>query len=156
MRATLLREGLPVPRLRHRSAGERSVDFSLDEESNGTQKLFALAGPLLDVLKNGRVLVVDELDTSLHPALMRHVLGLFHDPATNPLGAQLIFTTHDTSVLDRSLLRRDQVWFVEKDRAQQSRLYPLADFHPRKEESFGRGYLQGRYGAVPFVGAWRP
>lgn len=120
--------------------------FSLDEESNGTQKLFALAGPLLDVLKNGRVLVVDELDTSLHPALMRHVLGLFRHPAANPLGAQLIFTTYDTSVLDRSLLRRDQVWFVEKDRAQQSRLYPLTDFHPRKEESFGRGDLQGRYG----------
>lgn len=74
------------------------------------------------MLKNGRVLVVDALDTSLHPALMRHVLGLFHDPATHPLGAQLIFTTYDTSVLDRSLLRRDQVWFVEKDRAQQSRL----------------------------------
>jgi AAA15 family ATPase/GTPase len=155
LRATLLRDGLPVPRLRHRSVGDRSVDFSLDEESNGTQKLFALAGPLLDVLKNGRVLVVDELDTSLHPALMRHLIGLFHDPAANPHGAQLIFTTHDTSVLDRSLLRRDQVWFVEKDREQQSRLYPLTDFHPRKEESFGRGYLQGRYGAVPFVGEWR-
>lgn len=102
------------------------------------------------MLKHGRVLVVDELDTSLHPALMRHLIGLFHDPAANPQGAQLISTTHDTSVLDRSLLRRDQVWFVEKDREQQSRLYPLTDFHPRKEESFGRGDLQGRYGAVPF------
>lgn len=68
-------------------------------------------------------------------------------------GAQLIFTTHDTSVLDRSLLRRDQVRFVEKDRARQRRLYPLTDFHPRKEERFGRGDLQGRYA---FVGEWRP
>ncbi|MCU0756954.1 MAG: ATP-binding protein [Xanthomonadales bacterium] len=96
-------------------------------------------------------MLVDELDTSLQPALMRHLLGLFHDPATNPHGAQLIFTTHDTSVLDRSLLRRDQVWFVEKDREQQTRLYPAHRLPPAQggelRPRLPAGTLRG--GALP-------
>lgn len=136
----------------HRNQDGTDVTLEMAEESGGTQKLFALAGPWLDVLANGWVLFVDELDTSLHPLLMRHLIGLFHDPAINKHQAQLVFSTHDTSVLDAKLFRRDQVWFVEKDRNLASHLYPLSDFSPRKGENYARGYLQGRYGALPFVG----
>lgn len=141
--------------LLHRTPGGREVPLSLDAESGGTRQLFGLAGPWLEVLRNGWVLVIDELDTSLHPSLMRKLVEIFHSPQINRKKAQLIFSTHDTSILDREVFRRDQIWFVEKDRKLQSRFYPLTDFSPRKDENFGRGYLQGRYGAVPFVGEWR-
>ena len=138
---------------RHRSRdGENEIELGMDDESSGTQKLFALAGPWLDVMHKRRVLVVDELDRSLHPLICRHLIERFNHDQTNPLNAQLIATTHDTSLLDRHLLRRDQVWFVEKDRQEASRLYSLDEFSPRKEESLERGYLQGRYGALPIVG----
>lgn len=139
----------------HRLADGRDVQLDMEDESGGTQKLFALAGPWLDVLANGWVLVIDELDTSLHPVLMRHLVGMFHDLTINTKGAQLIFSTHDTTILDREIFRRDQVWFVEKDRSLQSRLYPLTDFSPRKDENIERGYLHGRYGALPFIGELR-
>jgi AAA15 family ATPase/GTPase len=133
----------------------RSVTLDMEDESGGTQKLFALAGPWFDVLDHGLVLFVDELDTSLHPLLMRHLVALFNDPATNRHHAQLIFSTHDTSILDHDVFRRDQIWFMQKDREHQSRLYPLTDFSPRKEGNLERGYLQGRYGALPFIGELR-
>ena len=127
-----------------------SASFELHEESQGTQRLYALAAPVLDVLKHGRLLIVDELDSSLHPLLVRRLVRMFHQPELNPLGAQLLFTTHDTSLLDRTVFRRDQIWFTEKDRDQATRLYPLTDFSPRESEAWERGYLIGRYGAVPF------
>ncbi|MBI3481349.1 MAG: AAA family ATPase [Nitrosomonadales bacterium] len=127
-----------------------SASFELHEESQGTQRLYALAAPVLDVLKNGRLLIVDELDSSLHPLLVRRLVRMFHQPELNPHGAQLLFTTHDTSLLDRTLFRRDQIWFTEKDRDQSTRLYPLSDFSPRETEAWEKGYLIGRYGAVPF------
>ena len=100
-------------------------------------------------------LVVDELDTSLHSLLVRRLVQLFHDPTTNPTGAQLVFTTHDTSLLSADgLLRRDQVWFVEKNGDQASNLYALAEFSPRKNEALERGYLTGRYGGLPFLQEW--
>lgn len=139
----------------HQGKNGSQVLIDLSDESGGTQKLFAMAGPVLDVLSHGYVLFVDELDTSLHPLLMRHVISLFHNPEINTQGAQLVFSTHDTSVLDASVFRRDQIWFVEKDRDMASHLYPLTDFHPRKGENFERGYLKGRYGALPFVGELR-
>lgn len=139
----------------HKALDGKDVLLDIDDESGGTQQLFALAGPLFDVLHNGWVLVIDELDTSLHPLLMRKLVQMFHDPTINRNNAQLIFSTHDTTILDREVFRRDQVWFVEKDRRLQTQLYPLTDFSPRKDENFGRGYLQGRYGALPFVGEWR-
>ncbi len=139
-------------KLSHRTEDGGEATFSLHDESGGTQKAFALAGPWLDVLENGYVLVIDELDTSLHPALMRHLLQMFHDPRVNTKGAQLIFSTHDVTMLDFDLLRRDQIWFVEKDRKLRSHLYPLSDFSPRKGENLERGYLVGRYGAMPFIG----
>ena len=124
--------------------------FELHDESLGTQRLYALAAPVLDVLVKGRVLVVDELDGSLHTLLVRRLVGMFHNPVRNPLGAQLIFSTHDTSLLDQDLFRRDQIWFTEKSREQSTLLYPLTEFSPRKKEALERGYLAGRYGAVPF------
>ncbi len=136
------------PIFEHRTE-QGSAKFELHEESEGTQRLFSLAAPVLDVLKHGRVLVVDELDRSLHTLLVRRLVGMFHDPALNPRGAQLVFSTHDTSLLDHTLFRRDQVWFAEKDESQATRIFPLSDFSPRKREAWERGYLMGRYGAVP-------
>ena len=131
------------------------VALEFSEESAGTRKLFAMAGPWLDVLDNGFVLFVDELDTSLHPIMVRFLLNLLHNSETNRHNAQLIFTTHDTTVLDQTLMRRDQVWFVEKDAENATRLYPLSDYKPRKGEALQKGYLYGRYGALPFPGELR-
>lgn len=139
-----------LPKFRHQ-AGKFKADFDYTDESQGTQKLFALAGPILDIIENGYTLVIDELDRSLHPLLVRQLVKTFHDPEINTRGAQLIFSTHDTSLLDATLLRRDQIWFAEKDDAQSATLVPLTDFSPRKEEAFERGYLSGRYGGVPIL-----
>ena len=126
--------------------------FDLMDESSGTRNLLFLSGPVLDVLANGQVLVIDELDTSLHTLLVRELVRLFHSSDTNPRGAQLVFTTHDTSLLDaHELFRRDQIWLVEKDRSQASALVGLSEFSPRKGEALERGYLMGRYGGVPFL-----
>jgi uncharacterized protein len=140
-----------MPQFRH-VAEAGSATFELGDESDGTQRLFALAGPLLEILRTGRVLVVDELDRSLHTMIVRRLVEWFHDSAYNTGGAQLVFTTHDTALLDQSLFRRDQIWFVEKTRDQTTRLYPLSEFSPRKGEALERGYLSGRYGAVPMLG----
>jgi uncharacterized protein len=141
---------LYVPTFRHVTPHGSAV-FELADESEGTQKLFALAGPLVEIFRDGRVLVVDELDRSLHTLLVHQLIVLFQDPGINTHGAQLIFTTHDTTLLDADLLRRDQIWFTEKDSSQASILFPLTEFTPRKNEAFGRGYLSGRYGAVPIL-----
>lgn len=138
-----------VPVFEHTTA-KGSAKFELHEESEGTQRLYGLVAPVLDVLRDGRVLVVDELDCSLHTLLVRRLISMFHDPSLNTSGAQLIFSTHDTSLLDHTLFRRDQIWFTEKDADQATRLYPLTDFSPRKHEAWERGYVSGRYGAVPF------
>ena len=126
--------------------------FDLLDESSGTRVFFMLSGPLFDILKKGKTLIYDELETSLHSRLVREIINLFHGPRVNSLGAQLIFATHNVSLLDAyGLLRRDQIWLIEKDKDQASSLIPLSDFSPRKGEAIGRGYLQGRYGAIPFL-----
>lgn len=138
-------------RFNHVTEQGRAI-FDLSDESNGTRNLLFLAGPVLDILSKGLTLVIDELDTSLHTLLVRKLVRLFHCPDINTGGAQLIFTTHDTSLLDApDLLRRDQIWFVEKDRDQASSLVALSEFSPRKNEALERGYLMGRYGGVPFL-----
>jgi len=127
--------------------------FELDfnEESDGTQRFFRLAGPWLDVLQEGRILCVDELNAHLHPLLVQYLVEMFHNQEKNPNNAQLIFTTHETSILNQELFRRDQIWFTEKDKYNATTLYPLTDFRPRKGvENLERGYLQGRYGALPY------
>ena len=126
--------------------------FNFEDESNGTRILVLLAAPLLDILDRGLTLVIDELDTSLHTLLVRELIRQFHRPDINKRGAQLIFTTHDTSLLDApNLFRRDQIWLVEKDADQASALVALAEFSPRKQEALGKGYLIGRYGGIPFL-----
>jgi AAA15 family ATPase/GTPase len=140
----------------HAVAGtEELIALDADDESVGTMRLFAFAGPWLDVLDNGHVLFVDELNNSMHPLMVRFLIGLINNPETNRHNAQLIFSTHDTSVLDNELLRRDQIWFTEKDTANATRLYPLSDFTPRKGEALEKGYLKGRYGALPYIGDLR-
>jgi hypothetical protein len=140
-----------VPVFKHVTP-QGSATFELQDESEGTQRLYGLVAPVLEVLREGRILIVDELDSSLHPLLVRRLIAMFHNPQLNAGSAQLIFSTHDTSLLDPLLFRRDQVWFTEKDKSQATHLYPLTEFSPRKNEAWERGYLVGRYGALPFFG----
>lgn len=129
-----------------------TVMFDFDEESDGTQKFFSFAGPWIDALENGYILFIDELHDNLHPKLVSFLVELFHNSKTNPKNAQLVFTTHETSILNQDVFRRDQIWFCEKDQAYASTLYPLTDFSPRKgRENIELAYLSGRYGAVPFI-----
>lgn len=125
-----------------------TIEFEENEESDGTGTLFTLAGPWLDVIKNERVLVVDELDSSLHPLLVHYLIKTLHMSKSH---AQLIFTTHDSTLLSQKLLRRDQVWFTEKDEKNSTKLFPLSDFSPRENEAIEKGYLVGRYGGIPFL-----
>ncbi|HEY3708107.1 MAG TPA: ATP-binding protein [Amycolatopsis sp.] len=136
--------------------GPQQEFFDLADESAGTRNWLELLPSVLDTLDQGKVLVVDELETSLHPALVTRLIGLFRNEATNLLGAQLIFTTHDTSLLGTMLggdvLARDEIWFVDKTAEGASELYPLTDFKPRKDQNTERRYLAGAYGAVPVLG----
>lgn len=127
----------------------RALPFSL--ESKGTSRVLALARPLIDTLERGTTLVVDEMDSSLHPMLVKSLVEMFHDPGLNKNNAQLIFNTHDTTLLSSDLFRRDQVWFTEKDEDGASDLYSLLEFKPRTSEALEKGYLQGKYGAVPIL-----
>ncbi|HAN90534.1 MAG TPA: hypothetical protein DCQ33_00455 [Nitrospira sp.] len=128
------------------------TDFLFSRESEGTQKFVSLAGPLLDVLKHGKVLIIDEFDARLHPTLTQAIVEIFHGPA-NSRNAQLVFATHDTNLLNRSLIRRDQIWFTEKNEQGATNLYSLADFQLEKSALFERDYLQGKFGAIPNVRA---
>ena len=132
------------------------VNFSLDDdESSGTRKFFALTGPILDVLENGYTLIVDELDSKLHPNLVCKIVSLFNSKELNKKNAQLIFNTHDTNLLSSGLFRRDQIWFTDKNKFGEAKLYSLGDFKSdevRKSELFEENYIKGKYGAVPFLG----
>lgn len=140
--------------LTHRGAtGE--IDLHPNDESLGTLTWFGLVGPVVDVLERGAVLLADELDASLHPTLVNELVRIFQSPKTNPNRAQLIFNTHDLSLLgdasgDR-LLGRDQIWFSEKNNDGATRLYSLTDLGPRKREAIARRYLEGRYGGIPIL-----
>jgi hypothetical protein len=150
----------PAVFFRHRTTENEYGWLPLALESGGTVALLEIAPHVIDTLRAGGLLCVDELEASLHPALALHVVKMFNDPKHNPKHAQLVFATHDTnllgSVVGEPALRRDQVWFTEKDQDGATHLYPLTDFHPRKEENLERGYLQGRYGAIPFLGELMP
>jgi hypothetical protein len=138
-------------RLVHRTTQER-VPFDLDAESEGTRTWFRLIGPVLNALRSGSLLLFDELDGSLHPTLAAQVIQLFHDPGTNPADAQLIFTTHDTSLLNH--LNRDEVWLTEKTEDGTTRLGALAEFageRVRRSQNLERAYLHGRFGALPDI-----
>ena len=106
----------------------------------------------MDTLGKGKVLFVDELDARLHPLLTQEIVKLFNDPEKNPNRAQLVFATQDTNLLDHRLLRRDQIWFTEKDREGASHLYSLVEFKIDNDAPFEKDYVQGRYGAIPYLG----
>lgn len=152
VRTTVLRELW----LQHRGA-RGPVALSPEEESDGTRAWLSIARAVLDALRAGSVMLHDELDGSLHPALVAEILRLFRDPKANPHSAQLICTLHDVSLLGSAHtdvpLDRHEVWITEKDPMGQSELYPLTDARPATQENLERGYLRGRYGGVPRVGA---
>lgn len=128
--------------------------ISLSDESDGTQRLFGLSAHLYDVLQKGGILVIDELENSLHPLIVQFLVSLFADKTQNQYGAQLIFSTHNTSLLNLELFRRDQIWFTEKHPEKLStELYSLFDIKARKDENPAKGYLIGRYGAIPVLGS---
>ncbi|MCL4365929.1 ATP-binding protein, partial [Patescibacteria group bacterium] len=127
------------------------VAFNFFKESEGTQKAFALSAPFINSLEEGNLLVVDELDSSLHPLICRYLLKLFNSNEANSNQAQLVFTTHDISLLDEDLLRRDQIWFTQKDKFGATELFSLADLGERSNLNFAKRYLEGRYGALPYI-----
>lgn len=132
--------------------GIEQLDFD-KEESAGSQKFFAIIGPILDALKIGLVIVIDEIDARLHPKLCELLIRLFNSKKTNINNAQLIFATHNTLIMHRRMLRRDQIYFVEKDKHGESELYSLLDYKKvRSDASYDKDYLLGKYGAIPFLG----
>jgi predicted ATPase len=137
------------------SGAHGPVALPFDFESVGTRNFFALLGPILDRMASGGVIVIDEIDANLHPRLVSEVVRLFQSPITNPRQAQLILSTHDVTIMmntgDYRVLRRDQLWFVEKNESGVSHLKSLWDLHPREGEVYSRRYLLGDYGAVPRI-----
>lgn len=137
------------------------VDFvlfdKLKNESEGTNKIIDLSGPIFDTLKFGKALIIDELDAKLHPLITMRIVELFNSPISNTKNAQLIFATHDTNLLGEELFRRDQIWFTEKDEHEQTELYSLYDFNlpdgskVRNDSNLEKNYIRGRYGAIPFI-----
>ena len=142
-----------VIQLSHQSAQGEKVFLDFDRESRGTRRLLFLLQPAMRVLETGGVLIVDEIDASLHTKACEAIIALFSSKEKNRASAQLIATTHDTNLLRSPLLRRDQIWFTEKGPDQATHLYPLTDFHTRQGDNIEKGYLQGRYGAIPFSGS---
>ena len=129
-----------------------SYPLELIEESDGTQQLFHFAPSLFYTFKEGKVLLIDEIDRSLHPLLVEYIIKKFYDKNLNTNNAQLICNTHDTNLLHLDLFRRDEIWFTERNNASAStEMYALSDFSPRKDENVEKAYLLGRYGGIPFV-----
>ena len=137
--------------LAHRGRGDAPFYLDMERESAGTRRLLIVLALAFHALDEGSPLFIDELNASLHTQAAEAVLKLFCSRETNPKGAQLIATTHDTNLLKSPLLRRDEVWFTEKDSEGATRLYPLTDIRTRKGDNIEKGYLQGRYGGVPFI-----
>ncbi len=136
----------------NKATGETEFDFARDE-SEGTKKYFCLSAPIIDTLLHGKVLVIDELDASLHPMLTRALVHLFNDPAQNPNHAQLIFATHDTNLLDQNLFHKSQIWFAEKDKVGATHVTSLTEYkNVRSTDNIEKHYIQGKYGAIPFLG----
>ena len=137
--------------IRKMNDADKEIYFSIEEESQGTKRLFELAGILINVLEEGKLLTIDELERSFHPVLLKNLVRVFHDPDINRNNAQLIFATHDSALIDDEIFGLDQIWFLEKDEASGSQLSSFLKFEPREYETWQTGYLLGRYGAVPFI-----
>ncbi|AYN85729.1 ATP-binding protein [Pseudomonas aeruginosa] len=129
------------------------IEFDLEKnESEGTKKLVALSGPLIDVLENSLILFIDEFDARLHPVISKQLISIFNNSPKNNNNAQLIVASHDTNLLDKDLLRRDQIWFTEKDIYGSSHLNSLLEYRVRNDASFEKDYISGKYGAIPLLG----
>jgi len=138
--------------------GHAYLDYHANE-SKGTQKFFSLSGPILNTIKYGKVLIIDELDARLHPKLTQVIVNIFNSTKSNPHNAQLIFATHDTNLINRKSFRRDQIWFAEKDQGRATDIYSLAEYNlpdkkgkVREDQSWEKDYIKGRYGAIPYLG----
>jgi len=150
-----LEERFEVEVLHENVASRQNTRIPLEEESDGTQEFFKLIGPWLTALQFGITILIDELEASLHSLLTRELVLMVQIRELNKSGAQLVFATHDTTLLDPELFRRDQIWFTEKDKGGGTQLCPLSDYKPRKGEAMQKGYLSGRYGAVPVLERFR-
>jgi AAA15 family ATPase/GTPase len=127
----------------------------VSDESTGTEKFFSILAPILDTLNNGKILIIDELDSSLHPLLAQEIIKMFHNKKINTNKAQLIFATHDTNILKNNIFRRDQIWFAEKDKYGATDIYSLAQFKGiDKKVDFEKQYIMGKYGAIPYIGSF--
>lgn len=135
----------------HNTYDGNEIQWLFDEESFGTQRLFYLAFRIVLSLRIGGLIIVDELGTNIHPNIVRSIIKIFQNPKTNPKNAQLILTSHDNTLQRNNLLRRDQIWFTQKRPDQSTELYPLTDFHVRNDLAIDKAYLDGRFGAVPFL-----
>jgi uncharacterized protein len=135
----------------HRKENGETISWRFEEESLGTQRLFSFACAIVVILDSGGLVVIDELGTNLHPKITSYIIQLFQNPKSNPNGAQLIFTSHDNTLQRNQLLRRDEIWFTEKKPDQSTDLYSLADFKVRNDLAIDKAYLDGRFGAVPFL-----
>jgi hypothetical protein len=147
-------QNLGTPELIHQGVASFKVALNYDEEeSSGTRRFIDLMAQLSLAREVSQLSIFDELETSLHPLLVKALLEFASAKTEKKHTAQLLFTTHNPLLLDQTLLRRDQIWFTEKDHEGATRLYPLTDFKPRKDESLIKGYLAGRYGGIPFIPA---
>jgi hypothetical protein len=143
--------GRPQIEFLHSQGGGYPIWLDAAYEAAGTHRLLGLLGPLLATIDNGKLLAIDEFDTSLHPLLARFVIGIINQSAANSRSAQLLLTSHNTTLMDLDILRRDEIWLVELDAMSTSLLSPLLRSSPRKHEMVAKGYLRGRYGAVPNI-----
>lgn len=137
----------------HTSEDGEDVFFEADMESSGTRRLVPLLQCVFTALERGSICIIDEIDASLHTQICEAIIALFTNKKTNPNGAQIIATTHDTNILNADNLRRDEIWLVEKSLTGASEIYSLADIKLRSNDNYERRYLQGRYGAIPFAGS---
>jgi uncharacterized protein len=135
----------------HETKDGEKISWRFEEESLGTQSLFGFGCFIIIMLKEGGLVLLDELGANLHPKITSYIIQLFQNPKTNPKGAQLIFTSHDNTLQRNQLLRRDEIWFTEKRPDQSTDLYSLADFKVRNDLAIDKAYLDGRFGAVPFL-----
>jgi hypothetical protein len=149
--ATRMRTNPPKIQFAHRNNRGENVFFDLSQESRGTRRLAALLARILKALDTGALMVIDEIDASLHTLLSSKIMELFSRAVSNPHGAQLVAITHDTHLMRSEVLRRDQIWFVEKNAKGESQLFPLTDIRTRNTDNLEKGYLEGRFGAVPYV-----
>jgi len=141
-----------ILRFGHQNRHADPIFLKLDDESRGTVHLLSLIAPLFEALERGKVIIIDELDTSMHSLLALKLLTLLNSSNSNQGHAQLIFTTHDTTLLNNTVLRLDQIWLTEKNRQGVTHLYPLTDIRIRETDNFEKGYLQGYFGAIPTLG----